>query len=40
MRGTLYDWLSFGDNFNLNSEGKTFVSIFLKGLLLYKNENG
>ena len=39
MRGTLYDWLSFGDNFNLNVEGKTFVSIFLKGLL-YNNENG
>lgn len=33
MRGTLYDWLSFGDNFNLNDEAKTFVSIFLKGLL-------
>lgn len=39
MRGTLYDWLSFGDNFNLNDEAKTFVSIFLKGLL-YNNENG
>ena len=33
MRGTLYDWLSFGDNDHLNDEAKTFISIFLKGLL-------
>ncbi|MGG0658516.1 TetR/AcrR family transcriptional regulator [Rummeliibacillus pycnus] len=33
MRGTLYDWLSFGDDFDLNKEAKMFVSIFLKGLL-------
>ena len=39
MRGTLYDWLSFGDNSNLNDDAKTFVSIFLKGLL-YNKENG
>lgn len=39
MRGTLYDWLSFGGNFNLTAEAKTFISIFLKGLL-YNNENG
>lgn len=32
MRGTLYDWLSFGDNFQLNEEAKDFVSIFLKGI--------
>lgn len=32
MRGTLYDWLSFGDNDPLNEEAKTFLSIFLKGL--------
>lgn len=32
MRGTLYDWLSFGDNFQLNKEAKNFVSIFLKGI--------
>ncbi|HWI47731.1 MAG TPA: TetR family transcriptional regulator [Rummeliibacillus sp.] len=32
MRGTLYDWLSFGDNFHLNKEAELFVSIFLKGL--------
>lgn len=32
MRGTLYDWLSFGDNFQLNEEAKNFVSIFLKGI--------
>lgn len=39
MRGTLYDWLSFGENFNLKAEAKTFISIFLKGLL-YNKENG
>lgn len=39
MRGTLYDWLSFAGNFNLKDEAKTFISIFLKGLL-YNNENG
>ncbi|WP_147534393.1 TetR/AcrR family transcriptional regulator [Bacillus marasmi] len=33
MRGTLYDWLSFGDKFNLNEEAKSFISIFLKGLV-------
>jgi AcrR family transcriptional regulator len=33
MRGTLYDWLSFGDNDHLNDEAKTFITIFLKGLL-------
>lgn len=33
MRGTLYDWLSFGDTFNLNEEAKTFIGIFLKGLM-------
>ncbi|NMD71214.1 TetR/AcrR family transcriptional regulator [Bacillus sp. DNRA2] len=33
MRGTLYDWLSFGDTFNLNDEAKTFIAIFLKGLM-------
>lgn len=32
MRGTLYDWLSFGDNFHLNEEAINFVSIFLKGI--------
>jgi AcrR family transcriptional regulator len=37
MRGTLYDWLSFGDHFNLNDEAKRFISIFLKGLI-FSNE--
>ncbi|WP_397538617.1 TetR/AcrR family transcriptional regulator [Rummeliibacillus pycnus] len=32
MRGTLYDWLSFGNDFQLNKEAELFVSIFLKGL--------
>lgn len=38
MRGTLYDWLSFGDDFNLVVEAKTFVAIFLKGLV-HSTEN-
>ncbi|MEH7180256.1 TetR/AcrR family transcriptional regulator [Neobacillus vireti] len=32
MRGTLYDWLSFGDNDPSNDEAKTFIAIFLRGL--------
>ncbi|WP_285398879.1 TetR/AcrR family transcriptional regulator [Lysinibacillus sp. fls2-241-R2A-57] len=36
MRGTLYDWLVFGKDFDLLQESKRFISIFLDGLLLEK----
>lgn len=36
MRGSLYDWLVFGKNFDLLQESKGFIAIFLDGLLLNK----
>ncbi len=39
MRGTLYDWLSFGDQFHLNDEAKGFITIFLKGLVNANDNN-
>ncbi|MGE7689639.1 TetR/AcrR family transcriptional regulator [Lysinibacillus sp. NPDC097214] len=37
MRGSLYDWLVFGKDFDLIQESKGFIAIFLDGLLLNKN---
>jgi len=36
MRGSLYDWLVFGKDFDLLQESKGFIDIFLDGLLLNK----
>lgn len=36
MRGSLYDWLVFGKDFDLLQESKGFISIFLDGLVLNK----
>ncbi|MEB2298960.1 TetR/AcrR family transcriptional regulator [Lysinibacillus xylanilyticus] len=36
MRGSLYDWLVFGKDFDLLQESKGFIAIFLDGLLLNK----
>ncbi|MEQ6353069.1 hypothetical protein ABNX05_00375 [Lysinibacillus sp. M3] len=37
MRGSLYDWLVFGKDFDLLHESKGFIAIFLDGLLLNKD---
>lgn len=37
MRGSLYDWLVFGKDFDLLQESKGFIVIFLNGLLLNKD---
>lgn len=37
MRGSLYDWLVFGKDFDLLQESKGFIAIFLDGLLLNKD---
>ncbi|MGE7949636.1 TetR/AcrR family transcriptional regulator [Lysinibacillus sp. NPDC093688] len=36
MRGSLYDWLVFGKDFDLLQESKGFIAIFLDGLILNK----
>lgn len=33
MRGNLYDWIAFGDDFNLQEESKQFVELFMEGVL-------
>ncbi|MBG9453692.1 TetR family transcriptional regulator [Lysinibacillus sphaericus] len=37
MRGSLYDWLVFGKDFDLLQESTGFIAIFLDGLLLNKD---
>jgi len=39
MRGSLYDWLVFGKDFNLLQESKGFIEIFLDGLLTKEKSN-
>ncbi|MFF2796437.1 TetR/AcrR family transcriptional regulator [Lysinibacillus xylanilyticus] len=39
MRGSLYDWLVFGKDFNLLQESKGFIEIFLDGLLTKEESN-
>jgi len=39
MRGSLYDWLVFGKDFDLLQESKGFISIFLDGLLTKVKSN-
>ncbi|KMY32243.1 hypothetical protein ACZ11_08840 [Lysinibacillus xylanilyticus] len=38
MRGSLYDWLVFGKDFDLLQESKGFIEIFLDGLLTKENQ--
>ncbi|MEY9973668.1 AcrR family transcriptional regulator [Lysinibacillus sp. RC46] len=39
MRGSLYDWLVFGKDFDLLQESKGFIAIFLDGLLTKVKSN-
>lgn len=38
MRGTLYDWLVFGKEFQLQQESRLFVNIFIDGLISQYSE--
>ena len=33
MRGNLYDWIAFGEGFQLQEESRRFVEIFMDGIL-------
>ncbi len=40
MRGSLYDWFIFGDNFNLIGESQKFIVIVLDGIKRRQLGNG
>lgn len=33
MRGTLYDWIAFGKDFQLQEESRQFIELFMEGIL-------
>lgn len=40
MRGNLYDWIAFGNDFRLQEESKQFIDIFMEGIIKQYGKDG